>query len=38
VNDTRNQFDYDVAILGGDSAGYAAARTAAATGLHASAG
>jgi pyruvate/2-oxoglutarate dehydrogenase complex dihydrolipoamide dehydrogenase (E3) component len=28
-----NQFDYDVAVLGGGSAGYAAARTAAAAGL-----
>jgi pyruvate/2-oxoglutarate dehydrogenase complex dihydrolipoamide dehydrogenase (E3) component len=33
VNETRNQFDYDVAILGGGSAGYAAARTAGAAGL-----
>jgi pyruvate/2-oxoglutarate dehydrogenase complex dihydrolipoamide dehydrogenase (E3) component len=28
VNETRNRFDYDVAILGGGSAGYASARTA----------
>jgi pyruvate/2-oxoglutarate dehydrogenase complex dihydrolipoamide dehydrogenase (E3) component len=28
-----NQFDYDVAVLGGGSAGYAAARTAAGAGL-----
>jgi len=33
VNDTQNRFDYDVAILGGGSAGYAAARTAASAGL-----
>jgi pyruvate/2-oxoglutarate dehydrogenase complex dihydrolipoamide dehydrogenase (E3) component len=33
VNKTRSRFDYDVAILGGGSAGYAAARTAAAAGL-----
>jgi len=33
VTETRNRFDYDVAILGGGSAGYAAARTAAAAGL-----
>jgi pyruvate/2-oxoglutarate dehydrogenase complex dihydrolipoamide dehydrogenase (E3) component len=33
LNETRNRFDYDVAILGGGSAGYAAARTAAAAGL-----
>jgi len=33
VNETRQQFDFDVAILGGGSAGYAAARTAAAGGL-----
>ena len=33
MNETRNRFDYDVAILGGGSAGYAAARTAAAAGL-----
>ena len=33
VSATRNPFDYDVAILGGGSAGYAAARTAAAAGL-----
>ena len=33
MNETRNQFDYDVAILGGGSAGYAAARTAGAAGL-----
>jgi pyruvate/2-oxoglutarate dehydrogenase complex dihydrolipoamide dehydrogenase (E3) component len=33
VNETRNRFDYDVAILGGGSAGYAAARTATAAGL-----
>jgi pyruvate/2-oxoglutarate dehydrogenase complex dihydrolipoamide dehydrogenase (E3) component len=33
VNETRHRFDYDVAILGGGSAGYAAARTSAAAGL-----
>jgi pyruvate/2-oxoglutarate dehydrogenase complex dihydrolipoamide dehydrogenase (E3) component len=33
VNETRNRFNYDVAILGGGSAGYAAARTATAAGL-----
>lgn len=33
MNETHNRFDYDVAILGGGSAGYAAARTAVATGL-----
>ena len=33
MNDTRHPFDHDVAILGGGSAGYAAARTAAAAGL-----
>ncbi len=33
VNNTRNSFDFDVAVLGGGSAGYAAARTAAAAGL-----
>jgi pyruvate/2-oxoglutarate dehydrogenase complex dihydrolipoamide dehydrogenase (E3) component len=33
MNETRNRFDYDVAILGGGSAGYAAARTTAAAGL-----
>ena len=33
MNETRHRFDYDVAILGGGSAGYAAARTAAAAGL-----
>ncbi len=31
----KNDFDYDVAVLGGGSAGYAAARTAAAAGLRA---
>lgn len=33
MNGTRDRFDYDVAILGGGSAGYAAARTAVAAGL-----
>jgi pyruvate/2-oxoglutarate dehydrogenase complex dihydrolipoamide dehydrogenase (E3) component len=33
MNETRQRFDYDVAILGGGSAGYAAARAAAAAGL-----
>jgi pyruvate/2-oxoglutarate dehydrogenase complex dihydrolipoamide dehydrogenase (E3) component len=33
VNETHNRFEYDVAILGGGSAGYAAARTTAAAGL-----
>ena len=33
MNETHRRFDYDVLILGGGSAGYAAARTAAATGL-----
>jgi len=33
VNETHNRFDYDIAILGGGSAGYAAARTATGTGL-----
>ena len=33
MNTTPNQFDCDVAILGGGSAGYAAARTAASAGL-----
>jgi len=33
VNETRHRFDYDAAILGGGSAGYAAARTTAAAGL-----
>jgi pyruvate/2-oxoglutarate dehydrogenase complex dihydrolipoamide dehydrogenase (E3) component len=33
MNQTSAQFDYDVAIIGGGSAGHAAARTAAANGL-----
>ncbi len=33
MNKTGHRFDYDVAILGGGSAGYAAARTATAAGL-----
>ncbi len=33
MNEARHRFDYDVAILGGGSAGYAAARTAVAAGL-----
>ena len=33
MNKTDNRFEYDVAILGGGSAGYAATRTAAGTGL-----
>ncbi len=33
MTETRNRFDYDVAILGGGSAGYAAARTSGAAGL-----
>lgn len=33
MNSTRNTFDYDVAVVGGGSAGYAAARTAADAGL-----
>lgn len=33
MNETCNRFDYDVAILGGGSAGYAAARTAATAGM-----
>ncbi len=33
MNGTRDRFDHDVAILGGGSAGYAAARTAFAAGL-----
>ncbi len=33
VNPTRDQFDFDVAVVGGGSAGYAAARTAADAGL-----
>jgi len=33
MNETCHRFDYDVAVLGGGSAGYAAARTAAASGL-----
>lgn len=35
MNETHHRYDYDVAILGGGSAGYAAARTAAAAGLRA---
>ncbi len=35
MNETRNRFEYNVAILGGGSAGYVAARTAAAAGLRA---
>jgi len=34
MNKARDSFDYDVAVLGGGSAGYAAAHTAAAAGLH----
>ncbi len=33
MNETGHRFDYDVAVLGGGSAGYAAARTAVAAGL-----
>src|SRR5450756_1991387 len=33
MNETRHRFDYDIAILGGGSAGYAAARTLAGVGL-----
>ena len=33
MNETRHRFDFDVAILGGGSAGYAAARTSGAAGL-----
>lgn len=33
MNPTRKQFDYDLAIIGGGSAGYAAARTASDAGL-----
>ena len=33
MNETHHRYDYDVAILGGGSAGYAAARTAARAGL-----
>src|ERR1035437_5636851 len=32
MNETRHRFDYDIAILGGGSAGYAAARTLAGVG------
>jgi pyruvate/2-oxoglutarate dehydrogenase complex dihydrolipoamide dehydrogenase (E3) component len=35
MSETRGQFDFDVAIIGGGSGGYAAARTAAAEGLNA---
>jgi pyruvate/2-oxoglutarate dehydrogenase complex dihydrolipoamide dehydrogenase (E3) component len=34
IHKKRHSFDYDVAVLGGGSAGYAAARAAAAAGLH----
>src|SRR6188768_1946997 len=33
MSDGQHRFDYDVAIIGGGSAGYAAARTAAGAGL-----
>src|ERR1039457_5741176 len=33
MNETRHRFDHDIAILGGGSAGYAAARTLAGVGL-----
>jgi len=33
VTDLGNKFDYDVAIVGGGSGGYAAARTAGSAGL-----